>query len=177
LLAAGGLGGNYVTLTWLATYLKTVRQLSVLSTGAYLGINIFGSFLGYVISAHLSDWLGRRKTFVLMACAAAVTVACYTLLPLSNSAGTAARIPTRIFPVRHHRGDGCDVRGAVSDARPRDRTGVFLQHGSRDWLIRPTSRGVAAPSLRPWSGNGHLLGIFVHPRAAGSCMAAGNAWP
>ena len=67
LLAAGGLGGNYVTLTWLATYLKTVRQLSVLGTGGYLGINIFGSFLGYVISAHLSDWLGRRRTFVLMA--------------------------------------------------------------------------------------------------------------
>src|SRR5205085_6752725 len=86
LLAAGGLGGNYVTLTWLATYLKTVRGLSVLGTGGYLGINIFGSFLGYVISAHLSDWLGRRKTFVLMACAAAVTVACYTLLPLGDTA-------------------------------------------------------------------------------------------
>src|SRR6478672_3077929 len=35
LLAAGGLGGNYVILTWLATYLRTVRGLSVLSTGGY----------------------------------------------------------------------------------------------------------------------------------------------
>jgi MFS family permease len=86
MLAAGGLGGNYTTLTWLATYLKTVRNLSVLGTGGYLGVNIFGSFLGYIISAHLSDWLGRRKTFVIMACAAAVTVAAYTLLPLSNTA-------------------------------------------------------------------------------------------
>src|SRR6185503_19393301 len=74
MLAAGGLGGNYLTLTWLATYLRTVRNLSVLGTGSYLLFNILGSFLGYVISAHLSDWLGRRKTFVIMAGSAAVTV-------------------------------------------------------------------------------------------------------
>ena len=97
LLAAGGLGGNYVTLTWLATYLKTVRGLSVLGTGGYLGINICGSFLGYVISAHLSDWLGRRKTFVIMACAAAITVACYTLLPLSNTAVLLLGFPLGFF--------------------------------------------------------------------------------
>ena len=97
MLAAGGLGGNYVTLTWLATYLRTVRRLSVLGTGGYLGINICGSFLGYVISAHLSDWLGRRKTFVIMACAAATTVACYTLLPLSNTAVLLLGFPLGFF--------------------------------------------------------------------------------
>jgi MFS family permease len=47
----------------------------VLGTGGYLGFNIFGSFLGYVISAHLSDWFGRRKTFVVMASAAAAAQA------------------------------------------------------------------------------------------------------
>jgi len=97
MLAAGGLGGNYTVLTWLATYLRTVRNLSVLGTGAYLGFNIFGSFLGYVISAHLSDWLGRRKTFVIMACAAAVTVASYTLLPLSNTAVLLLGFPLGFF--------------------------------------------------------------------------------
>jgi MFS family permease len=97
MLAAGGLGGNYVTLTWLATYLKTVRNLSVLGTGGYLGFNIFGSFLGYVISAHLSDWFGRRKTFVVMASAAAVTVAGYTLLPLSDTAVLLLGFPLGFF--------------------------------------------------------------------------------
>jgi MFS family permease len=97
MLAAGGLGGNYVTLTWLATYLKTVRNLSVLGTGGYLGFNILGSFLGYVISAHLSDWLGRRKTFVIMACAAAVTVTAYTLLPLSPTAVLLLGFPLGFF--------------------------------------------------------------------------------
>jgi MFS family permease len=97
MLAAGALGGNYVTLTWLATYLKTVRGLSVLGTGGFLGFNILGSFLGYVISAHLSDWLGRRKTFVIMACAAAVTVAAYTLLPLGNTAVLLLGFPLGFF--------------------------------------------------------------------------------
>jgi MFS family permease len=97
MLAAGGLGGNYVTLSWLATYLRTVRNLSVLGTGAYLGFNIFGSFLGYVISAHLSDWLGRRKTFVIMACAAAVVVPSYTLLPLGGTAALLLGFPLGFF--------------------------------------------------------------------------------
>jgi MFS family permease len=97
MLAAGGLGGNYVTLTWLATYLRTVRGLSVLGTGAYLGFNIFGSFLGYVISAHLSDWLGRRKTFVIMACAAAIVVPSYTLLPLGGTAALLLGFPLGFF--------------------------------------------------------------------------------
>jgi MFS family permease len=97
LLAAGALGGNYVTLTWLATYLKSVRHLSVLGTGGYLGFNICGSFTGYLVSAYLSDWLGRRKTFVIMACAAAVTVAVYTLLPLGDNAVLLLGFPLGFF--------------------------------------------------------------------------------
>lgn len=79
LLAAGALGGNYTILTWLPTYLRTVHHLSFGNTASYLSINILGSFAGYVISAHLSDWLGRRRTFALMAFSAAVTIAVYTL--------------------------------------------------------------------------------------------------
>jgi MFS family permease len=84
LLATGALGGNYSILTWLPTYLKTVRGLSVLNTGGYLAINILGSFFGYVVSAHLSDWFGRRRTFVFTSLSAAATVAIYTLAPLNS---------------------------------------------------------------------------------------------
>jgi MFS family permease len=97
MLAAGALGGNYVTLTWLPTYLKGGLHLSVLGTGGYLGINICGSFLGYLISAHLSDWLGRRKTFVIMASAAAITIASYTLLPLGNTTALLLGFPLGFF--------------------------------------------------------------------------------
>jgi MFS family permease len=84
LLAAGALGGNYTILTWLPAYLKTVQHLSVLNIGGYLIVNICGSFLGYVFSAHLSDWLGRRRTFAITSIAAASTIAIYTLMPLSR---------------------------------------------------------------------------------------------
>ena len=97
LLAAGALGGNYTILTWLPTYLKLVRNLSVLNTGGYLGVNIFGSFLGYVLSAHLSDWLGRRRTFVITASCAAATVAIYTFAPLSSFAVLLLGFPLGFF--------------------------------------------------------------------------------
>jgi predicted MFS family arabinose efflux permease len=96
-LAAGALGGNYTILTWLPTYLKTVRNLSVLNTGGYLGVNICGSFLGYVVSAHLSDWLGRRKTFAITSISAAATIAIYTLVPLSPSVVLLLGFPLGFF--------------------------------------------------------------------------------
>lgn len=79
LVATGALGGNYTILTWLPTYLSTVRHLSVLNTGGYLGVNIVGSFCGYLFCAHLSDLLGRRATFAISAVLAAVTILLYTL--------------------------------------------------------------------------------------------------
>jgi MFS family permease len=97
MLAMGGLGGNYTILTWLATYLATVRDLSVLGTGGYLAVNILGSFCGYVCTAHLCDWLGRRKTFLTTASCAAATVAIYTLAPLSDTAVLLLGFPLGFF--------------------------------------------------------------------------------
>jgi MFS family permease len=97
LLAAGTLGGNYTTLTWLPTYLTTIRDLNVLSTGAYLAVNICGSFCGYVISAHLSDWLGRRRTFAVCAIFATVTISFYMLAPIGNVATLLLGFPLGFF--------------------------------------------------------------------------------
>ncbi len=84
LLSFGALGGNYTILTWLPTYLNTTHHLSVLSTGSYLAVNILGSFTGYVVGAHLTDWLGRRRTFAMMAFCASVTVGVYTMAPIGG---------------------------------------------------------------------------------------------
>ena len=97
LLATGVLGGNYTILTWLPTYLKTVRNLSVLNTGGYLAVNITGSFFGYVISAHLSDRLGRRRTFALTSICAIATIAIYTLVPLPSMAVLLLGFPLGFF--------------------------------------------------------------------------------
>jgi MFS family permease len=85
LIATGALGGNYITLTWLPAYLKTVRHLSDLNTGGYLGVLIAGAFFGYFASAHLSDAVGRRRTFVITSVGVLTTITIYTLLPVDNT--------------------------------------------------------------------------------------------
>jgi MFS family permease len=85
LLTIGTQGGYYAIMIWLPTYLKTVRGLTVLSTGGYLAIVIVASFLGYVVSAYLTDILGRRRNFVLFAVCSVFTVMAYMFLPISDS--------------------------------------------------------------------------------------------
>jgi MFS family permease len=85
LLACGAQGGFYAIAIWLPTYLKTSRNLSVLSTGGYLAVVIVGSFLGYVTSAYLTDYLGRRKNFLLFSVASIFTILIYMFVPINNS--------------------------------------------------------------------------------------------
>src|SRR5439155_900526 len=79
-------GGYYAITTWLPTYLKTVRGLSVFNTGGYLGVVIAGSFCGYLVSAWLSDQLGRKRNFYLFSLCSMATVLAYTLTPISDRA-------------------------------------------------------------------------------------------
>ena len=157
LLAAGALGGNYVTLTWLATYLKDERHLSVLGTGGYLGINICGSFLGYLISAHLSDWLGRRKTFIVMATAAAITVVCYTQLPLGATAVMLVGFPLGFFQSGIIAGMGATFAELFPTHVRATGQGFSYNTGRAVGSIVPALVGVAAAGM----GLGKAMGIFA----------------
>jgi len=84
LLCTGIQGGYYAVTTWLPTYLKTERHLSVLNTGGYLLVIIVGSFCGYISGAYLADRFGRRLNFFLFAALSGVCVYGYTQLPLSD---------------------------------------------------------------------------------------------
>lgn len=86
LLCAGVQGGYYAITTWLPTFLKTERQLSVLGTGGYLMVIIVGSFCGYIAGAYSADKLGRRANLLIFSVLSALTVYVYTLVPLSNDA-------------------------------------------------------------------------------------------
>ncbi|MDF3842194.1 MFS transporter [Pseudomonas citronellolis] len=86
LLTTGALGGYYAITSWLPTYLKTERHLSVLGTGGYLAMVILGSYVGYVVSAFLTDLLGRKKNFILFAVGSFIVVLLYTQLPIPNAA-------------------------------------------------------------------------------------------
>jgi fucose permease len=97
LLATGAQGGYYAITTWLPTYLKTTRGLSVLDTGGYLFVVIAGSFLGYMVGAWLTDRIGRRRTLVLYACCSLLAVVAYTYLPIGNSAMLLLGFPLGFF--------------------------------------------------------------------------------
>lgn len=84
LLSTGMMGAYYAVTTWLPTFLKVERKLSVLGTSGYLLVLILGSFIGYLTSAYLSDRLGRRRCFMLFASCAAALVITYTQIPVTD---------------------------------------------------------------------------------------------
>jgi MFS family permease len=85
LLGLGAHGGYHAVMTWLPTFLKTERNLSVLSSGGYLAVIIVAFWCGCIVSGLLIDRIGRRKNIILFALCCVVTVQCYLFLPLTNT--------------------------------------------------------------------------------------------
>jgi MFS family permease len=81
LLATGVQGGYYTLATWVPSYLKTERHLTVVNTGGYLAFLITGAFVGYVCGGYLTDLLGRKRTFALFSVLSAVFIFGYTHVP------------------------------------------------------------------------------------------------
>ena len=85
LLTTGAQGGYYAITTWLPTFLRTERKLTVLGTGGYLTVIIVGSFIGYLVSAWLNDRIGRRANFFLYAVCSIITVVAYTQINIDDT--------------------------------------------------------------------------------------------
>src|SRR3954468_18951831 len=81
ILATGIQGGYYAMFTWIPTYLKEERSLSVVGTSGYLAIVIAGAFLGYLSAGYVHDRLGRKKTFALYSSLAGISLVAYFLVP------------------------------------------------------------------------------------------------
>jgi MFS family permease len=84
LLTTGAQGGYYAITTWLPTFLKTERHLTVMGTGGYLATIIVGSYIGYLSSAYLTDRLGRKPNFILFAAGSMAIAFAYTSLNLTD---------------------------------------------------------------------------------------------
>ncbi len=85
LLTTGAQGGYYAITTWLPTFLRTERKLTIFGTGGYIAVIIIGSLIGYWVSAWLNDRIGRRANFILYAVCSIITVILYTQLPIDNT--------------------------------------------------------------------------------------------
>jgi MFS family permease len=97
LLALGLHGGYYAIATWLPTYLRTERHLSVLSTGSYLAVIIIGSFAGYLVAAYLNDFWGRRRTFLLYSVSSLAIAVSYMIMPISDALMLVLGFPLGFF--------------------------------------------------------------------------------
>jgi MFS family permease len=86
ILATGIQGGYYAMFTWIPTFLKEERALSVVGTSGYLAVVIAGAFLGYLSAGMVHDRLGRRKTFTLFASLAGISLVTYFLVPEGSNA-------------------------------------------------------------------------------------------
>jgi MFS family permease len=98
LLALGAQGGYHAVTTWLPLYLTASRGLTALNSGTYLFVVIGGAFLGYLTAAHLTDFLGRKRTLILFAACSFLTVILYTAFPISNHLMLLLGFPLGFFP-------------------------------------------------------------------------------
>lgn len=85
LFGIGAHGGYAALTTFLPTFLREVRHLSVLGSSAYLGVIIVAFFCGCLASGIISDGLGRRANAAFFAVACIATVLVYIFAPLTNS--------------------------------------------------------------------------------------------
>jgi MFS family permease len=96
-MGTGAQGGYFAVTTWLPTFLRTERKLSVLDSAGYLAVLIAGSFLGYLSGGFLADRIGRRLTFLVFALGAGAVVLIYTMVPFGNSAMLVLGFPLGFF--------------------------------------------------------------------------------
>jgi MFS family permease len=85
LLATGIQGGYYAMFTWIPTYLKTERDLTVVGTSGYLFVVIAGSFLGYLTAGWVHDRIGRKRAFALFSACAGAALVLYFLVPSGSN--------------------------------------------------------------------------------------------
>ena len=83
-LSTGMLAAYYSVTLWLPTFLATERHLSVAGTTGYLLMVILGSWAGYLVSAWLTDLIGRRWGFISFAFCGGVLILLYTHMPVAG---------------------------------------------------------------------------------------------
>lgn len=116
LLSGGMLGAYYAIATWLPTFLKTERGLSVFGTSSYLAVTIVGSLAGYVAGSYASDRWGRRLTYVAFAAGALVMAMVYMVIPVSNTSMLLLGFPLGVLM----QGVFAGIGATISESYPND---------------------------------------------------------
>ena len=181
LFGLGAHGGFYGLFTWLPTYLKTERGLSVMGTGAYLAVIIVAFGVGCIVAGQLLDRLGRRRSVALFAVGCVAVTIAYLLLPIGGTAMLllgfplgffAAGIPASmgaLFNELYPAGVRGTGRGVLLQFRPHPRrraAGADRGH-ERTHVARHRDR--ARCGLRLHAGAGRIAAAAGDPRQGARC--------
>jgi len=97
LMGTGAQGGYYAVMTWMPTFLRNERGLSILDSTGYLAVLIVGAFCGYLSGGFLSDRIGRRLQFLIFAIGAGIVAFTYTSVSFGNTAMLVLGFPLGFF--------------------------------------------------------------------------------
>jgi len=157
LMTTGMQGGYYAITTWLPAYLKTERGLSVIDTGSYLVVVIAGSFVGYLVSAFLADYLGRRNTFFVFAVSSACVAAFYAFIPISNATMLVLGFPLGFFVSGNFSGVGAFLTELYPSRVRGSGQGFAYNFGRGIGALFPTLVGVMSTKM----DLGTAIGVFA----------------
>ena len=157
LLATGAQGGYYAITSWLPTYLKTERGLSVMGTGGSVFVVIVGSFCGYLTSAYLSDALGRKKNFYLFAVGSIVTVLLYTHVEFGAGTLLSLGFPLGFFASGIFSGMGAFFTELFPTRVRASGQGFSYNFGRAVGALFPTVVGLLSAKMTL----GHAIGLFA----------------
>ncbi len=156
-LSTGAQGGYYAITTFLPTFLRTERHLTVLGSGFYLAVIIIGSWCGYIASAYWSDAIGRRKNFFIFAIGSLVIAVAYTEMKISDPMMLVLGFPLGFFASGIFSGMGPVLTELFPTSVRGEGQGFCYNFGRGLGAFFPTLVGLVSAS----AGLGAAIGIFA----------------
>jgi MFS family permease len=156
-LSAGAQGGYYAITTFLPTFLRTERHLTVVGSGFYLAIIIIGSWCGFIASAYWNDMIGRRKNFFIFAIGSLVIALAYTELQISDPLMLVLGFPLGFFASGIFSGMGPVFTELFPTSVRGEGQGFCYNFGRGLGAFFPTLVGIVSVSV----GLGAAIGIFA----------------
>ncbi|EPR85652.1 Sialic acid transporter (permease) NanT [Acinetobacter gerneri DSM 14967 = CIP 107464 = MTCC 9824] len=157
ILCTGVQGGYYAITTWLPTYLKTEKGLSVLNTGGYLGVIILGSFIGYITGAYMTDRFGRKANLLIFSVLCCLSVYFYTQFQLTNELMLILGFPLGFAASGIFSGLGAYLTELFPNELRANGQGFAYNFGRGIGALFPTLVGFLAQK----NGLGWAIGVFA----------------